>query len=97
MHVTDRSDARRPVRGLYCALSLDDGKTWEYARPISDDGPEHMIETMDGAFRPMSRSQSEPAGYICGFQGADGLIHLASSRNHYVFNRAWLRQRPPAL
>ncbi len=97
MHVTDRSGVRRPVRGLYCALSLDDGKTWEFARPVSDDGPEHMIETMDGAFRPMSRSQSEPAGYICGFQGADGLVHLASSRNHYVFNRAWLRQRPPAL
>jgi hypothetical protein len=27
--------------------------------------------------------------------GVDGLIHLVTSRNHYMFNLAWLRAFPP--
>ena len=97
MRITDCDGVSRPIRGLYCALSLDDGATWPFVRPVSDDGPERLIETMDGGSRPMSRSESEHAGYLSCVQAEDGLVHLISSRNHYMFNVAWLRTRPPGL
>ena len=34
----------------------------------------------------------EPAGYLAATQTPDGTIHLLSSRLHYRFNLAWLRQ-----
>ena len=97
MAITDASGKERTITGLYCAVSFDECRTWLCRRPVSDDGPERLVETMDGYFRPMSRSHSEPAGYLAACQAADDLIHLVSSRNHYVFNLAWLATPPPAL
>ena len=97
LKITDRSGAKRTIHGLYCAVSEDECRTWSNFRSVSDDADERLVETMDGFFRPMGRSRSELAGYCCATQSADGIIHLLSSRNHYEFNLAWLREKPPAL
>ena len=39
---------------------------------------------------------SEINGYLALAQGRDGVIHLITSKNHYAFNLAWLKARPPA-
>jgi formylglycine-generating enzyme len=40
---------------------------------------------------------AEPGGYLAATQTRDGRIQLLSSRNHYVFNLAWLKQLPTAV
>jgi len=94
--ITDASGVERPVRGLYCAVSFDDGATWPIRKLVSPDRPARLVETMDGYLRPMGRSRSEPAGYLACCQGANGVIHLISSRLHHAFNLAWLQTPPPA-
>ena len=48
MTITDSSGNRRKVRGLYAAVSLDEGKTWPYKRLVSDDGPGTAAECTGG-------------------------------------------------
>jgi hypothetical protein len=45
----------------------------------------------------MSASSAETFGYLSICQTADQLIHLISSKNHYVFNLAWLETPGPAV
>jgi formylglycine-generating enzyme required for sulfatase activity len=97
MRVTDASGDERAVRGLFGAVSFDDGDTWPARRLISDDGPGREVETTDGHIFEMSASVAEPGGYLSGCQDRTGMIHLISSRQHYSFNLAWLRSPPPAL
>jgi hypothetical protein len=40
----------------------------------------------------MDATHAELNGYLASCQGADGRIHLISSRNYYVFNFAWLTE-----
>ncbi len=40
-------------------------------------------------------SAAEPKGYLAACQGANGLIHLISSWNHYAFNLQWLETPMP--
>jgi sulfatase modifying factor 1 len=95
--VTDASGQKRQVRGLFAAISHDGGETWPDRRLITDDGPEHTVKTTDGKGFSMSRTGAEPRGYLSVCQGRNGLIHLISSWNHYVFNLKWLQSRPPAI
>ena len=44
----------------------------------------------------LSDTMSEAAGYLAACQSRDGVVHLISSKNHYGFNLAWLRELPPA-
>ena len=37
-------------------------------------------------------THAEPAGYLAATQTPDGIIHLLSSRWHYRFNLAWLKE-----
>lgn len=97
MHIRDESGASRPVRGLFAALSYDDGASWPHVRPVSDDGPDRELETMDGRPFTLGRSDAEPLGYMAVCQAADGAVHLVSSRQHYSFNLAWLEAPAPAL
>lgn len=39
---------------------------------------------------------AEPQGYLAATQTRDGDIQRISSKNHCVFNLAWLKQLPPA-
>jgi sulfatase modifying factor 1 len=95
MLLRDASGRERPVSGIYAALSFDEGETWPARRLISDDGEAREIETTDRRTFTMSRSSAEPWGYLAVCQGANGVVHLISSKNHYAFNLAWLKALPP--
>ncbi len=96
MPIVDASGNERLVTGLFGALSYDDGETWTHIRLISDDGPDREIETMDGRPFMMGLNSAEPGGYLAVCQAQDGIIHLISSKQHYRFNYAWLKEPPPS-
>ncbi len=79
-----------PIRGMFCALSFDDGDTWGFHRPVSDAGPTRTAETMDGMPCSIGPDTGEPYGYLSACQARNGMVHLISSTNHYAFNLAWL-------
>ena len=95
--ITDSSNAKREVRGMFAALSEDGGKTWPYVRLVSDDGPGTPGMTTNGGYFAMSARNAEYRGYMSGCQGLDGVIHLVSSYSHYSFNLTWLKTLPPPL
>jgi formylglycine-generating enzyme required for sulfatase activity len=66
--------------GLYAAVSDDEGKTWPTRRLVAADG----------------KTTADINGYLALAQGRDGLIHLITSKDHYAFNLAWIKARPPA-
>jgi hypothetical protein len=78
--------------GMFAALSDDEGESWPLKRLISGDG-ERRLEggAWTGGFT-MNATHAEPKGYLAATQTPDGVIHLISSRMHYRFNVAWLRQ-----
>jgi Neuraminidase (sialidase) len=94
--ITDASGKERAVTGLFAAISYDDGKTWPKIRPVTADTPPHQAQTTNGRAFTMSINTAEPRGYLSVCQGANALIHLTSSWNHYVFNLKWLQTPPPA-
>ena len=55
----------------------------------------NFSQAMDGALYSMNRTNSEPDGYTAAKQGADGTIHVITSRNHFAFNLQWLLEPPP--
>ncbi len=95
--ITDSSGAKREVRGLFAAVSEDEGKTWCNVRLVSDDGPGRPAMTTNGGFFALSRRNAEYRGYLAACQAPNGLIHLVSSYSHYTFNLAWLKTPPPPL
>ena len=96
MMITDASGRKRPVSGLFAAVSTDEGRTWRHRRIVSDDGPGRDIETMDGHPVTMDAHYAEFVGYLSVCQTPDNIIHLLSSRQHYAFNLKWLQTAPPA-
>jgi formylglycine-generating enzyme required for sulfatase activity len=82
-------------RGLFAALSFDDGATWPVRRLITTGGPGKLTPGSDGGAFLMSNTTAEPNGYLASCIGKDGRIHLISSRNYYSFNLAWLTQGTP--
>jgi len=78
--------------GIFIVLSEDEGESWSRPKLLTDG----VSRTLDGgAFTgtfTMDATHAEPKGYFCGVQTPDGTIHLLSSRIHYRFNLAWLRQ-----
>ena len=97
IEITDASGTKRTVRGLFAAVSTDGGETWPWKRLISDDGPGRAVETTASGIFTMSRRNGEYRGYLRACQGANGLIHLVSSMEHYAFNLKWLQTPSPAL
>ena len=95
--ITDASGQKREVRGLFAAISDDEGRTWSNIRLVSDDGPGRPVETTNGGMFAMSSRNAEYRGYLSVCQAPNGLIHLISSIEHYTFNLAWLRTAPPPL
>ena len=39
-------------------------------------------------------TMAESCGYLAAIQTRDDRVQLLTSRNHYVFNLAWLKERP---
>lgn len=82
--------------GLFAAVSLDDGKTWPVRRLITPGGPAWTAPTIDRGEFTVSDTMAEPTGYLSVTQTRDDRVQLLSSKNHYVFNLAWLKALPPA-
>jgi formylglycine-generating enzyme required for sulfatase activity len=82
--------------GLFAAISFDEGKTWPHKRLITPGGKAHEEPSIDRGTFTVSDSMAESAGYLSATQTRDGNVQLISSKNHYVFNLAWLKQVPPA-
>jgi hypothetical protein len=66
--------------GLYAAVSYDEGKTWPHRRLIAPEG----------------KTIADINGYLAVTQTRDGRIQLITSKDHYAFNLAWIKQLPPA-
>ena len=94
--IIDASGTKRKIRGLFAAISKDQGKTWINKRLVTDDGPAHPVETTAGGLCLMSSRNSEFRGYMSAIQATNGLIHLITSRQHYAFNLKWLETPQPA-
>jgi len=80
--------------GLFAAVSFDDGKTWPHKRLVTPGGKERTVNGIDRNMFPLSDTRAEHNGYLAAIQTRDGRIQLISSRNHYVFNLAWLKALP---
>jgi formylglycine-generating enzyme required for sulfatase activity len=80
--------------GLFAALSFDDGKTWPHKRLVTPGGTPHTVNGIDRNQFMLSSTSAEHNGYLAATQTRDGHIQLISSKNHYVFNFAWLKQLP---
>ena len=92
MVMRDAAGRRARVFGMFAALSFDEGKTWPVKRILSPGGAARQIDGggNTGKFT-MDDTHAEPRGYLAATQTRDGLIHLISSKQHYVFNLAWIR------
>lgn len=90
------------ITGLYAAVSFDQGKTWPIKRVLSD-GSGRRVESTDpnqyveGAKNKngnriftMDPASGEAMGYCAAVQARNGMIHVISSRQHYMFNYQWL-------
>jgi hypothetical protein len=78
-------------RGMFAALSEDDGKTWP-VRKLLTDGRRRALDgqAWTDAFQ-MDATHAEPKDYLAAVQTPDGIIHLISSGVHYQFNLAWIK------
>ena len=89
--ITDKSGAKREVRGLFAAVSEDEGETWSTVKLVTDDGPGKPGMTTNGGYFAFSQRNSEYRGYMSVCQAPNGLIHLITSYSHYAFNLKWLK------
>ncbi|MEA3208074.1 MAG: hypothetical protein QOE70_1131 [Chthoniobacter sp.] len=81
--------------GLFAAVSFDDGKSWPVRKLITPGGEERTLPSIDHSMFTLSSTMAESGGYLAATQTRDGDIQLISSKNHYVFNLAWLKELPP--
>lgn len=80
--------------GLFAAISDDEGKTWPLRKLLTPGSGDFDGGAWTRKFTA-SPDQAEHAGYLASTQSPDGVIHLISSRLHYRFNLAWLKQPAP--
>ena len=97
MVVRDAAGKERQVYGMFAALSFDEGQSWPIKHLVTDGGPARKLDGggNTGSFT-MDETHAEPRGYLAATQTPNGLIHIISSKQHYVFNLAWLKQPMPA-
>ena len=80
--------------GLFAALSFDEGKTWPVRKLITPGGPTREVPGIDRLKFTLSETMAEPSGYLTACQTKDGTIQLLTSKNHYAFTLAWLKELP---
>ncbi|WP_395749151.1 SUMF1/EgtB/PvdO family nonheme iron enzyme [Prosthecobacter sp.] len=80
--------------GMFAAVSYDEGKTWPVRRLITPGGKERSINMIDRGMCVVSDTMAEPCGYLSAIQTRDGKVQLITSKNHYVFNLAWVSELP---
>ena len=66
--------------GLFAAVSYDEGQTWPDRRILAPEG----------------KTIADGYGYLAITQTRDHRIQLITSKDHYIFNLAWIKQLPPA-
>ena len=96
MELRDAAGNTRIVKGLFAALSYDDGNTWPFRRLVTDDGAPRKLN--GGAWTQefeLGPSTAEPKGYLASVQARNGVVHLISSALHYQFNLEWIRAAMP--
>lgn len=79
-------------RGMFAALSFDEGKTWPVRKLVTPGGKRKVYAGYWNKSVPLNAVLAEPRGYLAATQSPDGVIHLISSGQHYRFNLAWLKQ-----
>jgi formylglycine-generating enzyme required for sulfatase activity len=93
MLLLDSTGAQCQMFGMFAALSFDEGKTWPVKRLLTAGGLPRQIDGGGNTGRfLMDDTHAEPKGYLAITQAPNGLIHLITSKQHYVFNLAWLKQ-----
>jgi formylglycine-generating enzyme required for sulfatase activity len=80
--------------GLFAALSEDDGRTWPVRRLLTPGGSDRSVNGIDRVEFTLGGTTAEPCGYLAACQTRDGNVQLITSKNHYVFNLAWLKALP---
>lgn len=80
--------------GLFAALSFDEGKSWPTRRLVTPGGLDRKAVGIDDSEFTLGETMAEPKGYLAAVQTRDGRIQLVTSKNHYVFNLAWLKENP---
>jgi formylglycine-generating enzyme required for sulfatase activity len=92
LKVKNSKGEEQVVSGLYAALSVDGGKSFPFRRLITNEekpgiyngwGWQHEFE--------MSAVKAEPKGYVTSTITRNGLIHLITSGNEYIFNEEWIK------
>ncbi|UCG50126.1 MAG: exo-alpha-sialidase, partial [Phycisphaerales bacterium] len=93
MNLADATGKSNTCYGMFAALSFDEGKSWPVKRLITAGGPAREIDGGGNTGRyTMDDTHAEPRGYLASTQTPDRLIHLITSKQHYVFNLAWLKE-----
>jgi sulfatase modifying factor 1 len=64
--------------GLFAAVSYDEGQTWPDRRLVA----------------PVGKTTADGYGYLAATQTRDGRIQLITSKDHYIFNLAWIKHLP---
>ena len=96
IRLPDAAGKERPMFGMFAALSFDEGKTWPAKRLLTAGGLPREIDGGGNTGRfTMDDTHAEPRGYLAITQTPNGLVHLISSKQHYVFNLAWLKELTP--
>ncbi len=91
MAFPDRNGKAFIGHGMFAALSFDEGRTWPVRKLLAPHEGTYDGGAWTGEFTA-TPDRAEHAGYLAATQTPDGVIHLISSRLHYRFNLAWLRQ-----
>ncbi|MSU48289.1 MAG: glycoside hydrolase [Opitutus sp.] len=83
-------------RGMFAALSFDEGRTWPIKKLVTPGDHRRVLDApcnrrWGEAYSVLNREQAEARGYLTGVQSTDGMIHVLSSGTHYAFNLAWLK------
>lgn len=82
-------------KGMFAALSFDEGKTWTKRKLITPGDKKRLLEApcnirwgeQSGI---LDSDRAEAYGYLSATQTGDGMIHVLSSGTHYAFNLKWL-------
>ena len=93
LQAKDTDGTLTTVNGLYAALSFDEGKSWlvEHRKIISDNsGPITIAPWQRQA--ELSKTTSQPGGYMSVTQTPDGIVYLTDGKIVYSFNIGWLIQ-----
>ncbi len=80
--------------GMFAAVSKDGGKTWPIRKLITPGSGEFDGGAWTRKFTA-TPDNAEHAGYLASTQSPDDVIQLISSRLHYRFNLAWVKQPAP--